>query len=133
MYNKDMLIGILVSRATTECTISENPNSNLGYRFRLRVHIRATNLLFLQGIERSLAQHNIMCKVLEKESKARNQPLLRISTFDGLIKVCELVPDIEDNNNHWKEFKTIMEIVKNKEHLKLDGLDKILKIKGYIC
>ena len=68
MYNKDMLIGILLSLGRTDVLIERVNNSSIGYRTRIRIAIRGS-LEVLGAIERRLAQHEIKSRVYEMESQ----------------------------------------------------------------
>jgi hypothetical protein len=44
-----------------------------------------------------------------------------------------LVPDdLPDSKNMWSDFKEIIRLIDNGEHLTLEGFEKILKLKGEI-
>jgi hypothetical protein len=132
MYNKDMLIGILLSLGRTDVLIERVNNSSIGYRTRIRIAIRG-NLEFLGAIERSLAQHEIKSRVYEMESAGRPRPILRISGNINLFKLMALIPDyLPDSKGELEMFREIVNIVANKEHLTLDGFNRILELKGMI-
>ncbi len=132
MYNKDMLIGILLSLGRTDVLIERVNNSSIGYRTRIRIAIRG-NLEFLKAIERSLMQHEIKAKVAEAESTGRPRPILRISGNINLFKLMDMIPEyLPDSKEEFKMFREIVNIVANKEHLTLDGFNRILQIKGMI-
>jgi hypothetical protein len=63
----------------------------------------------------------------------RPKPILRITRVADLHKICEIIPcELSDARNQWNDFRTVINIMNNKEHLTLDGLDRILIIKGLI-
>ena len=127
-----MLIGIFISLANCDIRIESNYRSNLGYQVKPRLQVRA-EIDFLNSLQRSLLQHNIVAKIKEQESKIRPKPILRITKISDLHKICEMIPQsLADARNQWAEFRTVIEIMNNKEHLTLDGLDRILMIKGLI-
>jgi hypothetical protein len=132
LFSKDVLRGIMLGKAKCEIRIERSAASDLGYRVILRVKIRA-EMLFLEAIERSLAQHEISCILKRVEHKARKKPILVIGGKDNLEKLCSLVPNLPDAKGEWEDFRTVVEMIVKGEHLTLDGLDKILKIKGLIC
>jgi len=132
MYSKDMLIGILLSGAKPEIQIIKDEKSQMGYRVRLKVNLRGRDV-FLKAIQRSLLQHQIVCNISDKESKARPQPILRIGGIKNIYKTCDLIPiGIYDRNNDWPLFAEAVEIVANNNHLTLEGLDGLFQIKGLI-
>lgn len=127
-----MLIGIFIGLANCDIRIESNYRSNLGYQVKPRLQVRG-EIDFLNALQRSLLQHNIVAKIKEKESTVRPKPILRITKISDLHKICEMIPQsLADARNQWTEFRTVIEIMNNKEHLTLDGLDRILMIKGLI-
>ena len=127
-----MLIGIFIGLANCDIRIESNYRSNLGYQVKPRLQVRG-EIDFLNALQRSLLQHNIVAKIKEQESKVRPKPILRITKISDLHKICEMIPQsLADARNQWTEFRTVIEIMNNKEHLTLDGLDRILMIKGLI-
>ena len=127
-----MLIGIFIGLANCDIRIESNYRSNLGYQVKPRLQVRG-EIDFLNALQRSLLQHNIVAKIKEKESTVRPKPILRITKISDLHKICEMIPQsLADARNQWAEFRTVIEIMNNKEHLTLDGLDRILMIKGLI-
>ena len=127
-----MLIGIFIGLANCDIRIESNYRSNLGYQVKPRLQVRG-EIDFLNSLQRSLLQHNIVAKIKEQESKVRPKPILRITKISDLHKICEMIPQsLADARNQWAEFRTVIEIMNNKEHLTLDGLDRILMIKGLI-
>ena len=51
----------------------------------------------------------------------------------NIWKLCQLVPDdLPDSKNMWSDFKEIIRLIDNGEHLTLEGFEKILKLKGEI-
>lgn len=132
MYSKDMLIGILVSLARTDVLVERKDSAAIGYRVRLRMSIRG-EMEFLEAIHRTLYQHEIKSSISEKESGGRPKPILRIGGNLNLYKTMNLIPPyIPDCKNSLNSFREIVDLVANKEHLQLEGFNKILELKGLI-
>lgn len=132
MFNNDQLIGILLSIAKPEIHVSRAANTNIGYRVRIRVNIRG-NEDFLLGVKRALDKKTIETTYKEKEHKSRPRPILSIGGIVNLYKLCDLIPkNLPDAKGNWGTLKEVVEIVDNGEHHTLEGLDKILQIKGEI-
>ena len=132
MYSKEMLIGVFLGMSKTEMYIEKNDSSQIGYRVRLRVNLRAEKE-FLLGIQRSLQQHQISSRYKESEHKGRQRPILRVGGIKNLYKLCELVPaNLADANNEWSAFRKAVVIVSTGEHLKLEGLETLFKLKGVV-
>jgi len=127
-----MLIGILISLANCDIRIESNYRSNTGYQVKPRLQLRG-EMDFLLEVQRSLLHSNILSKIKEVESKLRPKPILRITKIADLHKICEIIPsELSDARNQWDDFRTVINIMNNKEHLTLEGLDRILMIKGLI-
>lgn len=131
MYGKDVLNGILISIGNPEVNIVNSSKSKLGYRVRLRVCIRGEGT-FLWGINRSLLQHEIESNYKDKEHSGRPKPILVISGLDNLTRLVDMMDNRLITNNDWDTFITSLRMIKGKEHLKAEGLEKILKMKGLL-
>ena len=132
LFSKDMLIGILLSKAKFEIQINNDSKSRLGYSTKLKINIRGEED-FLLGVQRSLLQHNITSHYKKIESKSRQKPILKISGVVNMTKVKNMIPKhLPDSNNEWKDFSKAIKIMNSKGHLTLDGFDALLKIKGLI-
>jgi len=130
LYSKDMLIGILLSSANPKTTIMFNDNARIGYSVRLEIEIRG-NSEYLSAISRTLSQHMIECYVVERESNTRPKPILKITKVKSISILCEKVlPNHLPSKTDWKTFRSILEIVKNKKHHTLQGIEEIFKLKG---
>ena len=130
MYNKGQMQGILLSIAKPEIHVSRAGNTNIGYRVKIRVNIRGSEG-FLLGLQRSLGQKGIDSSYKEKEHKSRPRPILSVGGLVNIWKVCELVPnDKPDAKGVWDKFKLIVTIIDNGQHHTLEGLDRILELKG---
>lgn len=132
MYSKDMLIGIVLGMAKTEIYLEKNESSQIGYRVRLRVNLRAKEQ-FLLGVKRSLEQHQITSKYKDIEHKGRQSPILRIGGIKNLYKLCEFLPtNLPDANDEWYTFRQSVSIVSDGEHLQLEGLERLFVLKGVL-
>ena len=131
MYGRDVLNGILISIGNPEVNIVNSSKSKLGYRVRLRVCIRGKDT-FLWGINRSLLQHEIESNYKDKEHSGRPKPILVISGLDNLTRLVEMMDSRLITNNDWETFNKSLRMIAEKEHLKAEGLEKILKMKGLV-
>ena len=131
MYGRDVLNGILISIGNPEVNIVNSSKSKLGYRVRLRVCIRGEGT-FLWGIKRSLLQHEIESNYKDKEHSGRPKPILVISGLDNLTRLVEMMDSRLITNNDWETFNKSLRMIAEKEHLKAEGLEKILKMKGLV-
>ena len=131
MFNKSQLEGILLSVAKPEVHISRSQHTNIGYRVRIRVNIRGCED-FLLGVQRTLAQNSIKSKYKEKEHGSRPRPILTISSIVNLWLLCELIPDLPDCKGVWVSFKEIVKLIDGGEQHTLEGLERIMELKGVI-
>ena len=132
MYSKDMIIGILLSSSKPEIQIIKDSNSQIGYRVRLKIILRG-RAEYLMAIRRTLLQHDVMASLSTRESDARHRPILRVGGIKNIYKLCDLIPSgIPDRNNDWTTFAEAVNIVANNEHLTLEGLEALFKLKGLI-
>ena len=132
MFNKGQLTGILISIAKPEIHVSRADNTNIGYRVRVRVNIRGSSD-FLLGVQRTLIQKGIDSKYKEKEHKSRPRPILSVGGIVNLWKLCALIPvELPDAKNVWVDFKEVVQLIDDGQHHTLEGLDRILELKGEI-
>ena len=132
MFSKDVMIGIFIGIANCDVRIESDYRSTLGYQVRPRIQIRG-ELDFLNQIKRTLLQYNVKCHIKERESKLRQKPILTISRIKDLVIISNIIPpEYSDARNQWPDFRTVINIMNDKRHLSLSGLDEILKIKGLI-
>jgi len=123
MYSKDMLIGIILSKGSYDIRLERNPNYKLGYNTRLQFRINGKKD-FLLAIQRSFLQHEIKSSV--------NSQGLFIGNIKHISKIINLLPNLPDSQNKLSEFRNLVKIFENKQHLTLEGLEYIMKIKGVI-
>ena len=132
MFNASQMQGILLSVAKPEIHVARSDSNHIGYRIRVRVNIRGSQK-FLEYIQRTLLQQGIESKLKEKEHKSRPRPILIISGKENINKIVTLVPHhLPDAKDVWFDFRKVAIIMDREEHHTLEGLDKILKIKGEI-
>lgn len=130
MFNKGQLEGILLCLAKPETHVSRADNTTIGYRVRVRVNFRG-NESFLLGVQRSLEQKGIKSRYKAKEHKSRPRPILSVGGLVNIWKLCNIIPkDIPDAKGVWDNFKEIIDIIDNGNHHTLEGLDRILELKG---
>lgn len=130
MYSKDMLIGILLT-SKVDLLIERSSEHSMGYRIRLKLILRAEKD-FLEGVKRSLAQHQITCSIKDRESKIRPKPILKIGGIKNLYKITELVPNLPDAKGEWGMLREVVDILNNNQHRTLEGFERILELKGVL-
>tara|TARA_R100000329_G_scaffold30628_1_gene28302 strand:+ start:220 stop:618 length:399 start_codon:yes stop_codon:yes gene_type:complete len=129
MYSKETLAGIILSNATLQIQANKDLSYKLGYSLKIKVVLRGRPE-YLEAIHRSLLQQQIDSTIRVVESKSRPKPILFISRISDLIRLQLLIPrNIPCNKFDRSVFERLIEMLYNKEHLTLKGLDEILKIK----
>ena len=132
MFSKEVLIGIIISKAVFEIHFSRTDSSKIGYSVSPTICIRADKR-FLRDMERSLAQQQIKSKYREIESLPRSKPILRIKGIKNTDKLLKMIPEYySDANSKLNTYKGIIQQLVNKEHLTLEGLESIMKTRGIL-
>lgn len=134
VFPKETLMGIFLF-SQTEIIFERNFTHSLGYRIKPSIKIRHGELSFLNLIRRSLQTNlNIKSSIQERESKNRPKPILKIYGIRECYKVVEYLTKNSKNiyPSRWIDFISVIEMMNNKEHLNLEGFEKIAKIKGLI-
>ena len=130
MFSKDMLIGIMLSSSKFDLHLSSCSKSKIGYRVRLRLNIRGSED-FLLAVNRSLLQYEVGSQYKAEEHKSRPRPILQIGGIINLYKLSLLIPDnLPDLRDEWGNIKEAIDIVSNKEHLSLEGMERLFELKG---
>ena len=121
MFTQEQLEGIILSMAHPEVEIYRDDNQSIGYKIRMRINFRATNLEFLSLLQTTLREHNIQSLLKDIEKTSRPYPLLRVTRTDNLIEFYKLIPDLPSSNNRFDSFLEILRLVSNKHHLTQKG------------
>jgi hypothetical protein len=129
VFSKDAIAGILLSSSKMNLKIGVDERMQIGYNVRLRLVIRGKNE-FVLALRRSLLQYQINTTYKEKENTKRPMPVLYIGGIKNLEKTERLVPHLPDAKDEWGFFREAVEIISNKEHLTLKGLERLVEIKG---
>ena len=130
MYSKDFLQGAFLSHGNPEVSVVRN-GTQIGYRVRVRVCLRGSED-FLKAVQRSLLQHEIESKYRDEEQSARKKPILIVSSLSEVMKLINLLPLDLPSNADWDILAKTTFMISSKEHLTVDGLDTILKMKGVL-
>ena len=132
MFENRIVLGILVGSAKFVCRVQQRDEMYIGYSVKMAIELRAKNLNYLEGVQRSLLQMGIESTVRENESKNRPRPILTIRG-KGISTVLEKLPAYYTNpDNTLKSFRQIHNIVKLNKHKTDKGLEEILMIKGVL-
>ena len=132
MFSKDMLCGILLSSTKMDLNIVSSDASAIGYRVRLRLNIRA-NAEFLLAVQRSLLQHGIETTYRSEEHSTRRKPILRIGGIKNLYLLKSIVnPNLPHSKGEWDSFLECVDIISEKKHLTLEGMERLFEIKGVV-
>jgi len=131
MYNKNILIGIFLSKANYTVSIQENKKFAIGYKVKPLISIRG-DISFLEAIHRSLKQHAVDSTIKELESKNNPRPILVISGLININNIILLIPNLPDSGAKLEGFKHALKIINEGQHKQLKGLEALLEIKGVL-
>lgn len=131
-----MLLGTLLSRGRPKWLIIKRPRTSLGYAVQTQFQIRHQSLEFLLCIQRELDQKEIGSKIIGHQEWQRTKHYTlnigkrkdQYSLVDYLVRVSP----IELNFGRWPTYLEAIEIIRNREHLTQDGMDKLMILKGLI-
>tara|TARA_B100001113_G_C20957231_1_gene555844 strand:- start:437 stop:799 length:363 start_codon:yes stop_codon:yes gene_type:complete len=120
MYNKEILKGIIISLARGLIQLTCEPTYSIGYKVVFSIRLNG-DPVFLEAIQRSLAQHNIVANMSKRE--------LRIYRQDSIAKLIELI-----ENEYCPKLETFIEgyAIWNSDLPKARRFDAICKLKGLI-
>lgn len=132
MLDKNTIIGILISSANMELNIQIDEKVPIGYFVRCRLNIRDDEKM-LKWLQRDLLSFfNVKSSLLLSESSQRNKPILRISGIKNMKNLIEQVPQYLQQLDNWGNFCMCVNILYDREHKTLEGLEKLMKIKGVL-
>jgi len=131
-----MLLGTVLARGRPKWHLRKTTLYNLGYAVQTMFHIRHQSLEFLLRIQRELDQQEIKSKIRGHENWQRSKHYTLVigkrkdqySLVDYLLRVSP----IELNFGKWPTYLEAIEIIRNREHLTQDGMDKLMILKGLI-
>ena len=121
MFTKEQLEGILISIARPHISIANDIRQSIGYRIRLVVEVRATNIEFLSSVRDTLQEYGIDSYLKEIEKNA-----------DNLINLFQLIPNLPKHCVNFDSFLEAVTLFSNKHHLTQKGFNKMLEIKGLL-
>tara|TARA_R100000005_G_C5000199_1_gene207023 strand:+ start:1569 stop:1970 length:402 start_codon:yes stop_codon:yes gene_type:complete len=131
-----MLLGTLLARGRPKWHLRLSEKYGLGYAVTTQFQIRHQSLEFLLWIQRELDQKEIRSKIRGHENWQRTKHYTlhigkrkdQYSLVDYLLRVSP----IELNFGRWPTYLEAIEIIRNREHLTQDGMDKLMILKGLI-
>lgn len=125
------ITGFIDAEGSVILTVRRQKSNRLGWRVDLqfRIKLQLTDKALLEKIKASL---NNIGNVLIVKNKEKEQAVFVVYTMKDLaiiVDQLERFPLITQKKADFELFKEAYEIVKNKEHLTLEGLNKIISIK----
>ena len=132
MFENRIVLGILVGSAKFVCRVQQRDEMYIGYSVKMAIELRAKEIRYLEGVQRSLLHMGVESFIRAKESKNRPRPILTIRG-KGIETILEKLPPYYTNpDNSLKSFRQILNIVKLNKHKTDEGLEEILMIKGVL-
>ena len=139
MFSREMLTGILLSKAQFHCRVQTDEKMKIGYAIKLAIDIRMPSYDFLCGVARAMTNYGVESKVRRNESVRRKSPILSVRGIKNIQSILNIIvsetPYTWNNLNHndtLNPFVRIASIVDTKQHRTLKGLEEILKLKGVL-
>jgi len=130
MYNKDILIGILLAKAVPNIRISDDEKTNCGYKVEPYVHIGGSKE-FLDNVSRTLLQHGVNVKYASRYDRFTKSSRLTIRKVTNLSIIIDLITGYHANHD-WEWFKESISLIKQRKHLSSHGVAEIMKLKGVL-
>ena len=126
-----MLLGAILAKGRPSWAILNDGRYESGYYPRFKITISHPSIDLLEALQRELKQQAIHSRI----SKPRVSYELTIRKLKDQIELVDYMKrksPIWFKVGKWATFVEALEIVKNKEHLTQDGMDKLMILKGLI-
>ena len=126
-----MLLGAILAKGRPYWSILNDGRYESGYYPRFQITIPHQSIDLLEALQRELKQQSIHSRI----SKPRTSYELTIRKLKDQIALVDYLKrksPIWFKVGKWATFVEALEIVKNKEHLTQDGMDKLMILKGLI-
>ena len=134
MFSSEMLTGIVLSSGKFFVSIKADENMRVGYIVRLGMDIRMDSYSFLETVQRSFQALGIESSLKKQEGKNRPRPILRIRKAERLntIRAMMRLNGVREINHDesLETFFKMLDIILNKQHRTLEGIEQILILKG---
>ena len=125
MYSKEILTGILLSKARPNVRIFDDERLTNGYNSVPEINMGG-NRFFLDSISKTLKQHGIHSKMRHQDKKYFK---LRIGRLYDLLKITNMVLPYVGSED-WTWFKESLLIIEAKQHLTAYGCSRIMELKN---
>lgn len=122
MLSRDMIVGILLAKGNFYSKVELSESTNIGYSCTLQVIVVSSNQELLSALSRSFTQRNF------PHSLQSDRIVISKNNVEHLLHI--MPRGLDSLSKKLKDFRRIHEIVQNKKHLTLQGLEQILIIKG---
>jgi hypothetical protein len=122
MLSRDMIVGILLAKGNFYSKVEISESTNIGYSCTLQIIVASSSQELLSALSRSLTQRNF------PHSLQSDRLVISKTNVEHILHI--IPRGLDSLSKKLADFRRIYEIVQNKKHLTLQGLEQILIIKG---
>ena len=120
MLDRNMLIGIFLAKGNFIVKMELSETSAIGYHIRLQSNVSLRTYEMQEAVSRTLTMYGV------KHSTQGSQ--IRLAK-NSSVKIMEMIPrTLHYLNPKLSTFKMVWDLVEDKQHKTLEGLNKIIKI-----
>ena len=120
MLDRNMLAGIFLAKGNFIVKLEPSETTAIGYHIRMAANISFRTYEMQSAFSRTLEMHDV--------AHSLQGSLVRLGK-NSAAKVVQMIPEtLHYLNPKLTTFKMVWDIVENKEHKTLQGLNKIIKI-----
>ncbi len=134
MFSSEMLTGIILASGKLFVSIKVDEKMRVGYSTKMGMDIRMDSYAFLETVKRSFQALKIETTLKKKEGKNRPRPILKIRGAERLNTIRAMImlndPLLLNHDNSLEMFFKMLDIILDKKHRTLQGIEQILILKG---
>jgi hypothetical protein len=120
MLDRNMLIGIFLAKGNFLAKIELSETTTIGYHIRLESNISLRTKEMKEALSRTLTMYGL------KHSRSGSQ--IRLSR-KSTTEIVNMIPrSLHHLNSRLVTFRTVLDLVEDKQHKTLDGLNRIIEI-----
>ena len=120
MLDRNMLIGIFLAKGNFIVKMELSETSAIGYHIRLQANVSLRTFEMQEAVSRTLTMYGV------KHSTQGSQ--IRLAK-NSSVKIMEMIPrTLHYLNPKLSTFKMVWDLVEDKQHKTLEGLNNIIKI-----
>jgi hypothetical protein len=134
MFSSEMLTGIILACGKFFVSVKVDEKMRVGYSTKIGLDIRMDSYAFLETAQRSFQALKIESTLRKKEGRNRPRPILKIRGAKRLNSVRDMImlngSRLLNHDESLRTFSKILDIILDKKHRTLQGIEQILILKG---